>query len=58
VALVHRYDHEFPARHFRWFLNYLGITEESFWDVMDFYRERSNVWERHRGEWRLTAVVS
>jgi N-acetyl sugar amidotransferase len=58
VALVRRYDHEFPARHFRWFIDYLGITEEFFWQVMDFYRERSNVWEHHGGEWRLTAVVS
>ena len=58
VALVRRYDHEFPARHFRWFIDYLGITEEFFWQVMDFYRERSNVWQRKRGDWRLTAVVS
>jgi len=58
VALVRRYDHEFPARQFRWFLEYLGITEAFFWEVMDYYRERSNVWERSGGDWRLTAVVS
>ena len=57
VALVHRYDHEFPGRHFCWFLDYLGITEAFFWEVADYYRERSNVWERHAGEWRLTAIV-
>jgi N-acetyl sugar amidotransferase len=58
VALVHRYDHEFPARHFRWFLEYLDITEDFFWEVMDFYREQSNAWERSGGEWRLTAIVA
>lgn len=58
IALVRRFDGEFPARHFRWFVDYLGVTEAFFWEVMDFYREQSNVWERSNGDWRLTAVVS
>lgn len=58
VALVKRYDHEFPQRHFRWFLDYLGITEEFFWQVMDMYREKSNVWEKVNGTWRLNHVVT
>jgi N-acetyl sugar amidotransferase len=58
VALVHRYDHEFPKRHYRWFLNYLGITEEQFWEVMDLYRSRSNVWQKINGEWKLKSIVS
>ena len=58
VALVRRFDGEFPARHFRWFLDYLGIDEPFFWQVMDFYREQSNVWERRGGAWELTAIVS
>ncbi|WP_282009987.1 hypothetical protein [Nitrospina watsonii] len=58
VALVHRYDHEFPKRYFPWMLEYLGIEEDFFWEVMDFYREQSNVWERENGEWKLTHIVS
>jgi N-acetyl sugar amidotransferase len=58
VALVRRFDGEFPARHFRWFLDYLGIDEALFWEVMDFYREQSNVWDRSGAEWHLRSVVS
>ncbi|CAI2717011.1 protein of unknown function [Nitrospina watsonii] len=39
-------------------LEYLGIEEDFFWEVMDFYREQSNVWERENGEWKLTHIVS
>jgi hypothetical protein len=58
VALVRRFDGEFPARQFAWFLDYLGITEAAFWTVMDMYRERSNVWQRKRGTWTMNAVVN
>ncbi len=58
VALVRRFDGEFPSRHFSWFMDYLGIEETAFWGVIDKYREISNVWERHAGEWRMTAMVS
>ena len=54
---MQRYDHEFPARHFPWFLRYLDVSEERFWEVMDLYRERSKVWERKNGEWRLRGTV-
>lgn len=57
VALVKRYDHEFPRKHFKWFLNYLGITEEFFWQVMDFYREKSHAWEKRHGKWVLKDTV-
>ncbi|MBF0216038.1 MAG: N-acetyl sugar amidotransferase [Candidatus Omnitrophica bacterium] len=58
VALVRRYDHEFPKKNFEWFLGYLAITEEFFWQVMDLYRERSNVWEKEYGKWILKYLVS
>lgn len=58
VALVRRYDHEFPKKHFAWFLDYLGVTEHFFWEVMDFYRKQSNVWELANGQWVLKHIVS
>ncbi|MHC4593547.1 MAG: N-acetyl sugar amidotransferase [Planctomycetota bacterium] len=58
VALVQRYDGEFPQEHFQWFLNYTDVTEEFFWEVCDFYRELSNVWEKENGKWVLKHVVS
>ena len=56
-ALVRRYDGEFPKRHFEWFLDYTGISEEFFWEVMDMYRERSNVWKKIDGEWKMMFPV-
>src|SRR3989338_1316540 len=35
VALVKRYDGEFPKRFFHWFLDYLDISEGFFWEIMD-----------------------
>lgn len=58
VALVHRYDHEFPKKHFHWFLDYLNISEEFFWEVMDFYRSKSKVWQKKYGKWELKKTVS
>jgi N-acetyl sugar amidotransferase len=58
AQLVRLYDHEFPARHFPWFLEYLGITEDNFWEVMDLYRSQSSAWEKNYGQWQLKALVS
>ena len=43
VALVHKYDGEFPIKHWKDFLKYLDITEKEFWYVADKYRNR-RVW--------------
>jgi len=58
VALVQRYDGEFPQKYYKETLDYMGITEEDFWDVANMYRERSNAWEKINGEWKLKKVVS
>lgn len=57
VALVKRYDGEFPKRHFQYFLNYLDISESFFWEVMDYYRSKSNVWQKEYGKWKMNHVV-
>jgi N-acetyl sugar amidotransferase len=56
VALVRRYDGEFPAKHFPEFLEYLGIDQEHFWQVVDCYRG-ANAWEWN-GQWNLKHQVS
>lgn len=58
VALVQRYDGEFPKNHFQWFLDYLDISEQFFWEVCDSYRALSNVWEQENGEWIMKYIVS
>lgn len=58
IALVKRYDGEFPKKYFQDFIDYLGITEQGFWEVIDYYRERSShVWKRVDGEWKLRHTV-
>ncbi|MEK7208075.1 MAG: N-acetyl sugar amidotransferase [Patescibacteria group bacterium] len=57
VALVRRYDGEFPKKHFRWFLEYLRITEKHFFEVADSYRP-PHLWEKMNGAWKLKHQVS
>jgi len=58
ARLVQLYDQEFPEKNFRWFLAYLDITEDYFWEVVHFYMGRSNVWKKEYGKWILKQVVS
>lgn len=57
VALVKRYDGEFPKKYFPEFLEYLGITEEHFWEIVNAYRA-PHLWEQVNGEWVLKYHVS
>lgn len=57
VALVRRYDGEFPQRYFSDFLEFTDIREEHFWDVVDSWR-RPNLWEKSGGAWRLKHQVA
>jgi N-acetyl sugar amidotransferase len=56
VALVKRYDGEFPRKHFEAFLEFCAITEEQFTDVVDSWRS-DHIWIRQDGEWRLRHAV-
>jgi N-acetyl sugar amidotransferase len=52
VALMHKYDGEFPKKYFREFLDYINITEEQFWEAIDHNRS-PHLWEKVDGEWTL-----
>lgn len=57
VALVQRYDTEFPSKFFREILDYMAIDEDQFWDVID--RARSpHLWTRQDNAWVLRHQVS
>ena len=59
VALVHRYDGEFPAKYFKDFLGYLSITEDEFRQVADYYRGLSaHLWVKVNSKWVLKHRVS
>jgi len=59
IALVHRYEGEFPKKYFKESLDYMGISEEKFWETIEKYRIGSpHLWEKVDGEWRLKHKVS
>jgi|MDSW01.2.fsa_nt_gb N-acetyl sugar amidotransferase len=57
VALVTRYDTEFPEKYFNDFLDYCQITEEYFWDVCERWRNEK-LWEKSGNKWRLKRQVT
>ena len=57
IALVRRFDGEFPRRHFREFLDYIGCDEQHFWKVVDRYRQ-PHLWENRDGHWLLKHSVA
>ncbi len=56
VALVKRYDQEFPKKYFRDFLNYIGLAEDQFNETIDRFRS-PHLWIKTNGEWRLRHTV-
>lgn len=57
IALVQKFDGEFPARYYKDFLDYTGITEEHFYAVIDSWRS-DHIWKRNaHGEWVLRNAV-
>jgi len=56
VALVHRYDAEFPKKNFQIFLDYCGYSESEFWQICDKWRNLK-LWEKKGGEWQLKQQV-
>jgi N-acetyl sugar amidotransferase len=57
VSLVKRFDAEFPRRNFKTFLEYAGITEEHFWQVVDSWRS-PHLWKKTADGWKLRHTVA
>ena len=56
VHLVKRYDHEFPRKYFKDFLEYISLTEEEFHATVDRYRS-PHLWSQVDGVWKLKHAV-
>ena len=56
VALVDRFDGEFPEKSFKIFLDYLDFTEGEFWDVVNRFRQ-DHIWEKKGTDWNLRYKV-
>ena len=56
VALVKKYDQEFPSKYFEEILSYLDINSETFWKVIDSNRS-PHLWKKEKTGWRLLHKV-
>lgn len=58
VALVKKFDGEFPQKYFQTFLEYCDISEEYFNEVIDSWRS-DHIWGRNPdGTWFLKTTIS
>ena len=56
VALVKRYDHEFPRKYYKEFLDFCSITDAEVHEVIDSWRS-DHLWYQEGGEWKLRHAV-
>jgi N-acetyl sugar amidotransferase len=56
VALVNRFDGEFPDRYFSEIMDYLCIEEEFFYQLCDKFRS-PHLWERDNQKWSLRETI-
>jgi len=57
VTLVHRFDGEFPKRHFQEIMDYVGLEPERFMELCDEFRS-PHLWKHDSGDWKLRHTVS
>ncbi|MGL5257944.1 MAG: N-acetyl sugar amidotransferase [Proteocatella sp.] len=56
IALVKKFDGEFPIKYFNDFLEFVDISEKDFEDVIDSWRS-PHLWEKRNGEWHLKTPI-
>jgi N-acetyl sugar amidotransferase len=57
VALVKRFDGEFPDRYFNEIMEYINMSPERFLELCDKFRS-PHLWTKESGEWELRRQVS
>ena len=56
IALVNKYDGEFPKKYFQEFLKYIDLDEDEFFDIVDKFRS-PHLWKKVNGTWELRHKV-
>jgi hypothetical protein len=56
VALVRRFDGEFPSRYFKEVMDHIGMDPDYFKELCDRFRP-PHLWDKVNGEWRLRHPV-
>lgn len=57
IALVRKFDGEFPERYFRDVMNFIEMEDEQFYELCDQFRS-PHLWQKEGGEWKLRHRVS
>lgn len=57
LSLMRRFEGEFPKKYFNEFLNYLGINEKYFNEVVNSWRSK-NIWKKYKNKWILKKPAS
>ena len=52
LHLTKKYEGEFPKKYFKDFLNYLNISEDDFWEIVDSWRQE-HLWHKIGNDWQL-----
>jgi N-acetyl sugar amidotransferase len=56
IALVRKFDTEFPATYYQDFLNYVGIDDSKFHETIDKFRT-PHLWTFRKDEWELSNPI-
>lgn len=56
IALVKRFDGEYPRKYFDFCMEYLDITEETFLEICDTWRS-DHLWEQSGNGWKLRTPI-
>ncbi len=57
IALIKKYDSEFPKKYFDFFLDYCNISKDEFTSIIDSWRS-PHIWDRHSdGQWFLKKPI-
>ena len=52
LALVKKYEGEFPKKYYKEFLQYLDISDKQFWKIVDSWRPK-HLWKKEGKKWKL-----
>ena len=58
IALVQKYDDEFPEVYFQEILDYLNIDKKKFWKIVDNFRNPLFWQKKEAGEWEKINTIS
>lgn len=56
IGLVKTYDHEFPEKYFKDFLNYIDVSKNKFFQITSNFRS-PHLWSKNKNKWKLKSTI-